>query len=58
MKETSNPAGSPKITDITPAPPPQLDQTAPEEFTRFEGLARKLVNVPKNEVDEKRATGS
>jgi len=32
-----------------------LSELAPEsEFARFEDLARKLVNVPKKEVDEKR----
>jgi hypothetical protein len=39
---TMNPAGSPKITDTTP-------------FENFEGLAAKLLKVPKEEVDEKRA---
>lgn len=39
-----------------------MDSLAPEEnpteFERFEGLTRKLVNVPKKELDEKRKDGS
>jgi hypothetical protein len=53
---TSNPAGSPTIKDTTPSRSSSAtpDEPVPEEFTRFEGLARKLVNVPKPELDEKR----
>lgn len=49
--QTSNPAGSPKITDTTPRPssPPK-----PQEYTRFEALTSKLVKVPKSEIDEQR----
>ena len=47
---TVNPAGSPKITDTTPRE--NHDKTP---FENFEGLATKLLKVPKEEVDEKRA---
>ena len=50
---TSNPAGSPKVTDTTPRP--SANEPNPE-FQRFEDLARKLVKVPKGELDEKRRT--
>ena len=43
---TTNPAGSPKITDTTPRKTP---------FENFEGLAANLLKVPKEELDEKRA---
>lgn len=41
---TENPAGSPKLRSVKTA-----------EFDRFEDLTRKLVKVPKAELDEKRA---
>ena len=49
---TSNPVGSPKVTDTTPTR--GAGQDAPQEFTRFEDLTRKLAHVPKSEVDAKR----
>ena len=42
---TTNPAGSPKLTINTLRTP----------FENFEGLATKLLQVPKEEVDKKRA---
>ncbi len=42
---TTNPAGSPRLTVTTPRTP----------FENFEGLATKLLRVPKEEVDKKRA---
>jgi hypothetical protein len=47
---TANPAGSPKITGG--ALRRGYDKTP---FENFEGLAAKLLKVPKEEVDEKRA---
>jgi hypothetical protein len=51
---TANPAGSPKITDVRITGVPEPGSTKPDEFERFEDLTRKLVQVPKTEVDEKR----
>lgn len=51
--QTSNPTGSPKIKDTTPSPAPSGAGT-PEQVSRFDDLTRKLVKVPKSEVDEKR----
>ena len=48
---TSNPAGSPNIKDVTPRP--AAEQAKPAQF---EGLASKLAQVPKSELDEKRQT--
>jgi hypothetical protein len=47
---TENPAGSPTVRPAKSDGVPK----SPEEFSRFESLAGKLVNVPKEEVDEKR----
>jgi hypothetical protein len=47
---TSNPAGSPKITDTTPR---RGSETA--LFANFEALTENLLKVPKEEVDEQRA---
>jgi hypothetical protein len=47
--KTSNPAGSPKLVFRE-----QEGQPVPGEFKRFEDLSRKLVSVPKRELDEKR----
>jgi hypothetical protein len=43
------------------APAPESDESAPEdnsatEFERFRDLMKKLVRVPKSELDEKRKT--
>jgi hypothetical protein len=43
--ETSNPVGSPVLTQ---------PEKAPEEFERFKRLAGKLLGVSKEELDEKR----
>jgi len=42
---TSNPPGAATVTPIDPGS---------SEFERFEDFARKLVNVPKKEVDAER----
>jgi hypothetical protein len=47
---TTNPVGSVRI--IRDTPPKDHDKTP---FENFEGLAGKLLKVPKEEVDEKRA---
>jgi hypothetical protein len=44
-RKTVNPAGNPKLRSLAPE----------QSFERFEDLARKLVRVPKEEVDEQRA---
>jgi hypothetical protein len=60
MANTANPAGSPAITDlhITPSPPakrpPDPLAEGQSEFRRFEDLTRKVAQVPKAELDEKR----
>lgn len=46
---TGNPAGSPKVSPASPTGPAK-----PDEFDRFEDLTRKLTQVPKAEIDEKR----
>ena len=46
---TVNPAGSPKITGTKPG---ENHDGIP--FENFERLAKKLLNVPKDELDEKR----
>jgi hypothetical protein len=51
---TSNPAGSPRISGFEQRQPKGLRQSAPVEFQRFEALTRKLARVPKGELDEKR----
>jgi hypothetical protein len=51
---TVNPAGSPTLTPIAP----EDDYSRNNEktpFENFEGLATKLLRVPKEEVDQKRA---
>jgi hypothetical protein len=50
MTNTANPAGHPKISNVRVVGVP----TKPDEFQRFEDLARKLAQVPKSEVDAKR----
>jgi hypothetical protein len=47
--QTVNPAGSPNLTDTTP----RRDYRK-TPFENFEGLAAKLLKVPKQELDEKR----
>ena len=47
--KTTNQAGTPKVSPTEGTP-----EDKPQEFQRFEGLTRKLVNVPKRELDEKR----
>jgi hypothetical protein len=50
---TANPAGSPKLTELrVPLQPSPVKAKA--EFDQFSDLARKLVGVPKSEVDEQR----
>jgi hypothetical protein len=51
---TSNPAGSPKVTDTTPRPHSEAGRAESNDFDRFEALTGKLVQVPKDEVDKKR----
>jgi hypothetical protein len=51
---TSNPAGSPKITDTTPRQQQTPGESKPEEFSNFDKLAGKIVQVPKKELDAKR----
>jgi hypothetical protein len=46
---TSNPAGSPTVHDTTATAPSEKS-----EFQNFKELAKKVVAVPKKEVDEKR----
>jgi hypothetical protein len=48
--KTVNPVGNPRIRPITPGG--DYEKTP---FENFEGLAAKLLKVPKEEVDEKRA---
>jgi hypothetical protein len=50
---TSNPAIVNALRMADPKSP-----SSPAEFSRFEGLTRKLVNVPKSELDEKRKNES
>jgi hypothetical protein len=50
--ETLNPVGDPTVL-IPDSPAPEGES----EFERFEDLTRKVLTVPKKEVDEKRATG-
>jgi hypothetical protein len=45
---TSNPAGSPKVTDTTP------QASKPHDFQRFEDPARKAAKPPTSGVDDKR----
>jgi hypothetical protein len=48
---TANPAGDPKIIDATP----RTDYNRDDEktpFENFEGLATKLLRVPKEEAEE------
>jgi hypothetical protein len=45
---TVNPVGSPRFTETSSG-----EEKTP--FENFEGLASKLLRVPKEEVDEKRA---
>lgn len=52
--KNTNPAGNPRIGEISggivvPVETPERS----EEFESFEALARKLVGVPKQELDEK-----
>ena len=47
--QTSNPVGAPKVF------PTERPKSPDDELGRFEQLADKLVNVPKSELDEKRA---
>ena len=47
--QTENPAGSPRVVDKTP--PPQPSQDKPDEFDSFEDLTRRLLQVPKKELD-------
>jgi hypothetical protein len=49
---TRNPAGSPKVYAIKGGTAREAGN--PEELSRFESRPRKLVQVPKSELDEKR----
>jgi hypothetical protein len=44
-RKTVNPAGNPKLRSLAPE----------QSFARFENLTEKLLKVPKDEVDDKRA---
>lgn len=51
--------GEPERRDGQPADEPETQDSngdTPDEFERFEDLARRLVQVPKSELDEKRKT--
>jgi hypothetical protein len=52
-QNTANPAGSPAVR-----PKEVGDAAASGEFSKFEALTRKLVNVSKDELDEKRKDDS
>jgi hypothetical protein len=50
--KTSNLVGSPLLTQVKSGGARQAESD--EEFQRFEGLTRKLIQVPKKELDERR----
>ncbi len=52
---TTNPGS--ETVRIIPTEPEEPD-VRPDEFDRFEDLTRKLVNVPKSELDEERENES
>jgi hypothetical protein len=52
MSNTANPAGTPIIKNVEITGSAALEQNS--EFENFEEVARKVVAVPKKEVDEKR----
>jgi hypothetical protein len=49
---TFNPAGDPTV--ILPDFVDEEQMSTPEDFDRFADFTRKLVNVPKKEIDEER----
>lgn len=58
MNQNWNAAGQPNIVTtqiptVTSAPA-VVDRSDDDEFGRFEDLTRKLMQVPKSEIDEKR----
>jgi hypothetical protein len=53
IAHNTNPAGNPRISEMSVSVPPMKRPDRPEDFTRFEELAGKLVGVPKEELDEK-----
>jgi hypothetical protein len=54
----TNPAGNPRIGHVNGNPENSATASEPGEFDRFQDLSRKLVNVPKSELDEKRKNES
>ena len=54
MNANSNPAGNPVIRKLGS----KTSNSADDEFSTFEGLARKLVKVPKRALDDKRKAES
>ena len=55
MNQNTNPAGNPVIREAGRVSRPASSHgRRPEEFRSFEALTRKLVGVPKRELDEKR----
>jgi hypothetical protein len=54
MNQNSNPAGNPRITEPRLAGKQESVRADKSEFGRFESLTKKLVGVPKGEVDKKR----
>ena len=59
---TSHKGEGPKRARSVKSDPPKRDvkrgATTPSEFAAFEALTRKLVAVPKDEIDAARAKGS
>ncbi len=55
MAERAEHSGEPTARDGHPADPEahESDGHKPDEFERFEDLARRLVQVPKSELDDK-----
>jgi hypothetical protein len=59
MNENTNPVGNPRVSEATVRDPrhdTRQEEQGPAEFQRFENLTRKVAQVPKAEVDEKRKT--
>jgi hypothetical protein len=53
---TANPAGTAKVSNLKVTPSPARPDE-PAQYEQFEALTRKLVQVPKAELDKKRREG-
>lgn len=54
MNQNSNPAGNPRVSEPRIAGTHEPVRADGSEFGRFQALTKKLVGVPKTELDEKR----